>query len=81
MFLYNWPVTKNSQRLWGIITCIPSTHSFKWLTELKFYIPFDTKQVISQMFPKPIFWLGMEKLDLTQQKHAFTNQKKCTTKK
>jgi len=33
------------------------------------------------MFPKPIFWLGMEKLDLTQQKHAFINQKKCTTKK
>jgi len=29
--------------------------------------------------PKPIFWLGMEKLNLTQQKHTFTNQKKCTT--
>jgi len=29
--------------------------------------------------PKPISWLGMEKLNLTQQKHAFSNQKKCTT--
>jgi len=26
---------------------------------------------------KPIYWLGMEKLNVTQ-KHAFTNQKKCT---
>jgi len=24
-------------------------------------------------------WFGMEKLNLTQQKHRFTNQKKCTT--
>jgi len=31
------------------------------------------------MFPKPISWLGMEKQNLTQQKHTFTNQKKCTT--
>jgi len=31
------------------------------------------------MFPKPISWLGMEKQNLTQQKHAFTNQKECTT--
>jgi len=31
------------------------------------------------MFPKPISWLGMEKLNLTQQKHTFTNQNKCTT--
>jgi len=30
-------------------------------------------------FPKPVSWLGMEKtLNLTQQKHTFTNQKKCT---
>jgi len=28
---------------------------------------------------KPISWLGMQKLNLTQQKHTFTNQKKCTT--
>jgi len=31
------------------------------------------------VFSKPIFWLGMEKLNRTQQKHTFTNQKKCTT--
>jgi len=31
------------------------------------------------MFPKSVSWLGIEKLNLTQQKHAFTNHKKCTT--
>jgi len=31
------------------------------------------------MFLKPISWLGMEKQNLTQHKHAFTNQNKCTT--
>jgi len=31
------------------------------------------------MFPKPNSWPGTEKLNLTQQKHTFTNQKKCTT--
>ena len=30
-------------------------------------------------FPEPISWLGMEKLNLTQQKQTFTNQKKHTT--
>ena len=32
-------------------------------------------------FPKSVSWLGMDgkKLNLTQQKHAFTNQKKCAT--
>jgi len=29
-----------------------------------------------ETFPKPISWLGMEKQDRTQQKHAFTNQNK-----
>ena len=29
--------------------------------------------------PNPIYWLGMEKLNLTQQKHTFINQKECTT--
>jgi len=43
------------------------------------YVPLDTKQIISETFPKPISWLGMEKLNLTQQKHTFTNQNKCTT--
>jgi len=31
------------------------------LTELWFYVQLDTKQVISETFPKPISWLGMEK--------------------
>jgi len=31
------------------------------------------------MFPKPISWLGIEKLNRTQEKHTFTNQNKCTT--
>jgi len=48
------------------------------LIELWFYVPLNTKQVISETFPKPISLLGMEKLNLTEQKHAFINQKKCT---
>jgi len=34
---------------------------------------------ILETFSKPVSWLAMEKLNLTQQKHAFTNQNKCTT--
>jgi len=44
---------------------------FDWLIDW-FYIPFDTKYVILDTFL-------MEKLNLTQQKHTFTNEKKCTT--
>jgi len=40
----------------------------------------STQNGISEMFPKPISWLLMEKLNLTQQKHAFTNQKKHKNK-
>ena len=33
-----------------------------------------------ETFPKPISWLGdVEKQNLTQQKHTFTNQKTYTT--
>jgi len=49
-----------------------------YLVEVRFYIPLNTlntKKVILETFPKPISWLGMEKQNLTQQKHAFTNQK------
>jgi len=28
---------------------------------LRFYVPFDTKYVISEAFPKPVSWLGMKK--------------------
>ena len=31
------------------------------------------------MFPNSISWFGIEKLNLTQQKHTLNNQKKCTT--
>jgi len=47
-------------------------HTLWRLIELRFYIPLDTKQVISETFPQPISLLGMEKLNLTQQKHTFT---------
>ena len=36
-------------------------------------------RVISETFSKPISLLGMEKQNLTQQKHIFTNQKKSIT--
>jgi len=47
---------------------------------LWFYVQIDTKWVISETFPQAnlLAWYG-KKLNLTQQKHAFTNQKKCTT--
>jgi len=32
-----------------------------------------------ETFPKPVSWLGMEKQNLTQQKHTFTNQNTCVT--
>jgi len=35
--------------------------------------------VISETLPEPISWLGIEKHNLTPQKHAFINQNKCTT--
>jgi len=40
----------------------------------------DTKQVISETFPQAnlIVWYG-KKLNLSQHKHAFANQKKYTT--
>ena len=48
--------------------------------ELRFCVSLNTKQIISEaFFPLPLSWLGIEKLNLTQQKHTFTNHKKCTT--
>jgi len=43
-----------------------SKHWKNRLIELRFYFPLDTKKVISEMFPKPVSWIGMEKLNLTQ---------------
>jgi len=68
----NWLTKENDQ-----CVCKYITH---WLIDwVKVYVSLDTKQVISETFPKPISWHGMDKINLTQQKHAFTNQKKCTT--
>jgi len=70
--LYNQPVAKKA---------LAALYFYRvtWLIDWRFYVPLNTKQVISEMFPKPVSWLGIEKLNLTQQKHTFTNQKKCTT--
>jgi len=46
---------------------------------VKVLCPTQHKMVISETFPGPIFWLGMEKLNLTQQKCTITKQNKCTT--
>jgi len=32
-----------------------------WLTELRFYVPLNTTWVISETFPRPISWFGVEK--------------------
>jgi len=44
-------------------------------TKLSFYVQLDMKLVISETFPKLISWLGMKKLNPTQQKQTFPNQK------
>jgi len=49
------------------------------LIELRFYVQLNTKMGHFGDVPKPVSSLGMEKQNLTQQKHTFTNQKKCTT--
>ena len=53
---------------------------------LWFYVPVDTKYVISETFPKPVSWLGMEKTKpnttearITQSKNII--QHKIDTKK
>jgi len=47
-----------------------------WLS-CGFYVPLHSKRSFGT-FSQPISCLNMEKLHLTQQKHTFTNQKKCT---
>jgi len=49
--------------------CLPACLSWihtGWLTELWFYAPIDTKSVISETFPQPTYWRGVEKLNRTQ---------------
>jgi len=51
----------------------------QWLIEwVKVLRPTQHKIGRLETFPKPISWLGMEKQNLTQQKHTFTNQNKYT---
>jgi len=69
----------NCTLLWMGWKCKQHHLNHHQLIELCFYFPLDTKLVILEMFPKPISWLGIEKLNLTQQKNTITNQKKCTT--
>jgi len=49
--------------------------------ELRFYVPSTQNRSFHRRSPSQSLGLviGMEKLNLTQQKHTFTNQKKCTT--
>jgi len=52
-----------------------------WLMKLWFYVPLTTKSVILETF-LPSHSLGLVRKKTkcnTRQKHAFTNQKKCTT--
>ena len=65
------------------LTCIMAVKCcccFAGLTDLTFYVPLNTKWVILETFPQAnlFAWYG-KKLNLTQQKHPFTNHKKCTT--
>jgi len=66
------------ERGWCKLTGITSTkYSVDWLIELSHS---TQTRSFRKHFPKPISWLGTEKkLNLTQQKHTFINQKKCTT--
>jgi len=45
----------------------------EWLTELRFYVPLDTKQVI---LPSQSLGTVLKKLNLTQQRHAYKNKPK-----
>jgi len=51
------------------------------LIELWFFVPLGTKYVVSERFPQPISGLVWKKLNLTQRKHAFADQKKSKHKK
>ena len=70
---YTYDGTLNGRQLYAMCSIVTGY----WL---RFYVPLDIKQVISETLPEPISWLGMEKQNLTQQNHTLTYQKKCTTK-
>ena len=82
-----WPLAKkvaciDHGQVWSLIGAFP-----EWNTDLQpaerlscGFTSYSTQnRSFRRRFPKPVSWLGMKKLNLTQQKHAFTNQKKCTT--
>ena len=61
----NWDKCQTLQLLIDWLSCGFTSHS----TQNRWF---------RRRSPKPISWLGMEKLNLTQQKHTFANQNKCT---
>jgi len=56
-----------------------TNNAYMCLGWVKISRPTRTKEVISETFTKPISWLGMEKPNPAEEKHAFTKQRKCTT--
>jgi len=58
---------------------IHSGKEFAFTPTALFFLTHLTQNRYFGDFPNRISWLGTEKLNITQQKHAFTNQKKCTT--
>ena len=85
--LQNPPInTPKQTNLTGVIASVQmilDDHWFwratDWLTELWFYVPLDTKYVISRDVPQAnlLAWYGKTKPNTT--KAHITNHKKCTT--
>jgi len=65
--------TNRSKQFQATIYCTPNVQ----LTEFRFYAPLDKNRSFLRRFSSQS--LDMEKLNLTQQKHTFTNQNKCNT--
>jgi len=63
-------------RSWWIFCRIPWTIKVDWV---KVLCPTQHKIGYFGDIPKPISWLRMEKVNLTELKHTLTNQKKRTT--
>jgi len=83
-FLHPLNLTPGRRKLFPSCRSLMTVHNVlistnDWLTELRFYVPLDTKYVTSETSPGQSLGLVWKKLNLTQQKHTFTNQKKCTT--
>jgi len=81
-FVYGQLTMSNTQRIGAAHAVQQRTTAIRSaMIESWFNVPLDTKQVASETFsPKPNFllvWCAWKKLNLTQQKHAFTSQKKC----